>query len=106
MKHKTELLQVTHQVLYFKSLYDKQLSKVPVQQVLKTSYKSVCDSPKEFLEEIKNCATQLGGNLRIRNVPPPFSIRPKNFTESVLDALRTAFTEAENEITNTPDLNI
>ena len=106
VKHKTELLQVTHQVLYFKSLYDNQLSKVPVHQILKTSYKSVCDSPKEFLEEIKNCATQLGGNLRIRNVPPPFSIRPKNFTESALDELRTAFTEAENEITNTPDLNI
>ena len=65
LKQKEELLQIAHQVLYFKSLYEKQLTKLAANQVLETSYKSVCNSPSGFLDEIKTCASQLGGSLTI-----------------------------------------
>lgn len=105
LKQKEELLQIAHQVLYFKSLYEKQLTKLAANQVLETSYKSVCNSPSGFLDEIKTCASQLGGSLTITNIPQPFSIRQKNSEKSVLEELGNAFKVAESEIALSPDLN-
>jgi hypothetical protein len=105
LKQKREALQVAHQVLYFKSLYEKMLALVSNEQVLQTNYESVCAHPSGFLEQVKDRADQIGGNLAVTHAPQPFSPRPKKSEESLLDGLREAFAEAEREITEAPDLN-
>ena len=105
LKNKREALQVTHQVLYFKSLYEKKLALISSEQVLQTSYESVCARPVEFLEQVKERANRIGGDLAITKAPQPFSPRQKELEESTVDELSQAFDEAEREITEAPDMN-
>lgn len=104
LKQKRESLQVVHQVLYFKSLYEKKLALVSSEQVLQTNYESICAQPGEFLEQVNNYASKIGVNLTVTNAPQPFSPRSKNSEQSVIDGLREAFAEAESEIAESPDL--
>ena len=105
LKKKREALQVSHQVLYFKSLYEKKLALVSSEQVLQTNYESVCARPVQFLEQVKERANRIGGDLAITKAPQPFSPRQKELEESTVDELSKAFGEAEREIAETPDLN-
>ena len=104
LKQKRETLQVAHQVLYFKSLYEKKFGMVSREQVLQTNYESVCAHPAEFLDQLKNQANQIGGSIAITHAPQPFSPAPKKPEESLIDGLREAFAEAQSEIAKSPAL--
>ena len=104
LKQKRETLQVAHQVLYFKSLYEKKFGMVSREQVLQTNYESVCAHPAEFLDQLKNQANQIGGSIAITHAPQPFSPAPKKTEESLIDGLREAFAEAQSEIAKSPAL--
>ena len=98
MKCEPWALQIVKQIRYFKQMYAEQLSALPSESLVKTSYQELCKDPVGLLSKVKQGALELGGEILITCDPEPFAPRNKQRDSSLYDSLREAFASEAPEL--------
>ncbi|RZB31519.1 MAG: hypothetical protein SRB2_04488 [Desulfobacteraceae bacterium Eth-SRB2] len=86
-------VQIAGQVKFLADMYEQKISHLQENQLVRISYKALCDDPVSLLNELVNKANRLGCNLRVLDIPGKFEVARKERDAELLKDLIDGFDE-------------